>query len=468
MRNVEQRFGEALTAVCGFRPGEPLLAGFSGGVDSTALVLLLWRAGVPFTAVHLQHGLRGAAGEADAVWCAEFCGVRKLPFELHELRVPQARRPGEGMEAAARRCRLEFWRGRLADGQGSVALGQQADDCLEELLLRLARGANASGLTGLRPVRTVCGVRLIRPLLAFRRSELEAYVLGQGVVDWRHDASNQCRDYRRNAVRHDWLPAIRRTCGGDASLLRSLEALRQDADFLEAAAVAALPVGSELDAFRRLPPALLPRVLRLWWQRETGLDMPPRRQAVERLAAELARPDGEAGQVRLLPLGGGWRLALVDGCLRVCRPLVRYDLAWDWHCQPRLELAEVGVELTAERVDGSDVVLARPHGAGEEVVYFPAASLPSTLRVKSWSAGDRLVPFGHGTDRKLKDLFSAAGIEAGRRSAYPLVLAGDQVIWAAGLRRSAWQPVAEATLAAEAGASVIRLTRWVASMERQG
>ena len=46
-----------------------VFVGFSGGADSTALLLLLSQAGQAVTAVHFQHGIRGDAAEADAVWC---------------------------------------------------------------------------------------------------------------------------------------------------------------------------------------------------------------------------------------------------------------------------------------------------------------------------------------------------------------------------------------------------------------
>ncbi|MBO4527969.1 MAG: 7-cyano-7-deazaguanine synthase, partial [Victivallales bacterium] len=48
-----------------------VFVGFSGGADSTALLLLLAQAGLDMTAVHFQHGIRGDAAETDAVWCEQ-------------------------------------------------------------------------------------------------------------------------------------------------------------------------------------------------------------------------------------------------------------------------------------------------------------------------------------------------------------------------------------------------------------
>ena len=137
--------------------GGALYAGFSGGADSTALVVALHRLGIPFTAVHFQHGLRGDA-EGDQVWCLQFCHQRGIPFVQRRLDVPVHQSTGEGIEAAARRCRLLAWRD-LCQPDDAVALGHHGDDALETLLLRMMRGSGTTGLVGLRPDRVVEGDR---------------------------------------------------------------------------------------------------------------------------------------------------------------------------------------------------------------------------------------------------------------------------------------------------------------------
>ena len=279
-----------------------IFAGFSGGADSTALLLLLAESAPGrVTAIHFQHGLRGAAAERDATWCRKFCETRKIPFKLVRLPVLRTKRPNESLEEAARRCRLEKWR-KLVAPDDVVALGHHADDPLEEMLMRLARGANVSGLVGLRPERVVEGVRFVRPLLGLRRSEIEAFLKSAGVRKWREDASNADTTFRRNAIRHKWLPMIREDVGHDKGLRASLEALELDADFLEAEAARRLPLTKTLADWRALHPALLPRVLRLWLRARLGRDVVPLAAGVRRLRTKLARkPAG----IRQIPLGDG-------------------------------------------------------------------------------------------------------------------------------------------------------------------
>lgn len=440
--DIERRVRVYAVTHAMFDGASRVLVGFSGGADSTALLMLMWRtSGAPVVAVHLNHGLRGAAAACDAAWCAAFCRARGIPFESHDLVVRAARRPGENLEAAARRCRLEFWE-RHAGAATVVALGHHADDCLEDTLLRLARGANASGATGLRPRRTVCGVRMVRPMLELRRSEIEAYLRACGIDDWRVDATNRDTNLRRNAVRHRLLPLWREIFGGDAGLRRALEAFRQDAECLEAAARAALPGLRDRNALRQMPPAVLQRAVRLLIQDALGRDLVPCRRFMARLSRELER---QAPQAVIVPVAAGVALVLDRSGLRIApagAPLPAQ--VWRWRTSPTLELPQAGCTLAA--APGAATTWRR--GASDHET-FRLADLPEELTVRAWRPGDRMVPFGHRSEKKLKDIFNARGIPPEGRRQVPLVLAGERIIWAAGVHRAEFGRIADA--AAEEG-----------------
>ena len=395
--------------------------GFSGGADSTALLLLLSQAGLNVTAVHFQHGIRGGDAEADAVWCEQFCTARNIHFIRENLAVPSNRLPRESMEEAARRLRLEAWR-RLADADGDVVfLAHHADDSLEDLLLRMARGANCTGLTGLRDERMLNGVRFLRPLLEIRKEQLEEWLRSQGVYDWRLDATNGDNAYRRNAVRNELLPLMRRIFDGDGGLRQSLRVLRQDADYLETQAEAIDRQLNDLESWRHVPSALLPRVFRLWLQNQTGQDELPVRQTVERLAVELQRFSGhpvaftmEGGQ-RLRLSRNGLELLKADESNEMEPPAVE----WRWREQPVIHW--------------NGCVLKIGGANGER---FAAKSLPDVLTIRSWQSGDRMVPFAQTKAKKLQDVFSDAKIPREKRHRLPLVCAGDTIIWVPGVRRA--------------------------------
>ncbi|WP_426265703.1 tRNA lysidine(34) synthetase TilS [Sphingomonas sp. LHG3443-2] len=202
----------------------------SGGPDSLALLLLAAKARPGrLRAATVDHGLRAeSAGEAGLV--AAYCAGLGVPHDI--LRVEVA--AGASVQAQARAARyaaLGEW--AQQNGLAAVATAHHADDQAETLLMRLARGSGVGGLAGIREQRgLVDGVRLIRPLLGWRKADLVALVADAGWTaiddptnrDDRHDRTN----VRRLLSETPWLQAER--------LARSAAALADAAEALEAIA----------------------------------------------------------------------------------------------------------------------------------------------------------------------------------------------------------------------------------------
>jgi tRNA(Ile)-lysidine synthase len=47
-----------------------------------------------------------------------------------------------------------------------------------------------------------------------------------------------------------------------------------------------------------------------------------------------------------------------------------------------------------------------------------------------------MTPLGADVPRRVKGLLRDAGIDAGRRAGWPVVLAGEEIVWIPGVRRS--------------------------------
>lgn len=218
----------------------------SGGADSTALLLAfdeLLRAGrmtLALKVAHLDHGLRGEAGAADARRVAELAA--ELGYEVVAGRAEVARRASESrdnLEQAARRERYEFlgrvgreWEARV------VAVGHTLDDQAETLLLALLRGSGARGLGGMRERRGFheAGDRLllVRPLLGWaRRAETLKYCESRG-ASVRADEMNEDERFARVRVRRRLLPLLETFNPRAAeTLARTAGLLRREADALE-------------------------------------------------------------------------------------------------------------------------------------------------------------------------------------------------------------------------------------------
>jgi tRNA(Ile)-lysidine synthase len=182
----------------------------SGGPDSVAL-LLLTAAARPgrIEAATVDHRLRDGSAEEGAM-AGRVCASLGVPHEILVAEWPV--RPETAVQERAREERyrlLADWAARRR--LDAVATAHHLDDQAETLLMRLARGAGVRGLAGMRPVSRLPGseILLVRPLLGWRRSELEQ-VCTAAAVDPARDPSNEDEQFERIRVRRglrgaDWL-----------------------------------------------------------------------------------------------------------------------------------------------------------------------------------------------------------------------------------------------------------------------
>jgi tRNA(Ile)-lysidine synthase len=211
-----------------------LLVAHSGGGDSTALLILVseWAPprGVAVVSAHVAHGLRGAAGDEDARFCARFATELAIPFAFRPVDVPSSRKKGESLEAAARRARYAALLGLSRDLEGAPVLtGHTRDDQAETVLLHLERKLGR-GRGGIRARR---GDGVVRPLLPFSRAELRGFLAERG-ISFREDETNENDRFARNRIRHRVLPEMeRRDPGRSMRLARAGDAVTRRLDALD-------------------------------------------------------------------------------------------------------------------------------------------------------------------------------------------------------------------------------------------
>jgi tRNA(Ile)-lysidine synthetase-like protein len=182
-------------------PGGDVLCLVSGGADSTCLFHALRELGYRVSALHVDHGLRGAESDADAEWCADRFGAEVVQAAARC-----------STEAGLRDIRYSFGQDQLR------ATGHTLSDQVETIVYRLAARGQTKGIE----VRREDGV--VRPLLCLWREETEAFCRERG-LEWRTDSSNP--DTLRGLVRHRILPLLEELHpGARENLLRVLDQRR--------------------------------------------------------------------------------------------------------------------------------------------------------------------------------------------------------------------------------------------------
>ena len=414
---LARRLAAALAAPGGPRAGEHLLVAVSGGPDSTALLAALAELapgrGLRLTAAHVDHGLRGVEGAAEADAVAALAARLGVPFVRQSVAVPA----GPDLEARARRARYRALAQMAAEvGAGRIVTGHTQDDQVETVLLR--------------------------PLLAATRADVRRF-LGERGLGFAVDRTNADLRYARNRVRRLLVPLLRAEFNPrlGPALAALAERLRDEDDFLAVAAAGrarGLIAGEHLrTAVAEEPPALARRIVQSWLERGA-------RRGVG--AVHVARVLG-------LAAGGERGAVAIPGPARVVREgdvLVRRlgraaaPSSFALEIAPGRTVAHGAgrwrVTLSAPRARGAGEVRA----AGVAQALFDAEALPGGLVLRSPARGDRIRLLAGGT-RKLQDILVDAKVPREARALVPVLAAGGEILWVPGLVRGAGAPVGPAT-----------------------
>ncbi len=398
-------------------PGDRVVCALSGGADSVAMTLLLFslqkELGAEISAAHVNHMLRGAEADRDEAFCKSLCENLGIPFTaLHGDAAELARKEGKSLEDGARELRYSLLASLGAD---RIAVAHNTEDNLETVIMRLARGGGARGLSGIPPKNG----RVIRPVMCLSRAETEEICrnAGAGFVT---DSSNLSDDYTRNLIRHKIMPVMAELNPAAAALaLENSAFLRQEDAFLDSRARELLESAGQMNTrlFTTAGEVLSRRILRI---------------EAEKAGAEL---DGRTAQ-RLydLTLSGKSRFyADVPGK----RFYGEYGRFW---FGDRCDSAGFSFDLIpGVPVDtGAWTVELLPRK--EENIYrkfniFTLSSdkIQNGLKIRSVRDGDRFCRNGKSGTKTLKKLFSDMKLPKSERETLPVCAEGEGVLFVPGL-----------------------------------
>jgi tRNA(Ile)-lysidine synthase len=255
-------------AIADFAPTLPLAVAYSGGADSTALLLACarkWPGQV--VAVHVHHGLQEAGDDFER-HCRSFCA--DLPVPLVVQKVDARHAPGQSPEAVARHARYQAIDTLALHGQAAIqtiAIAQHADDQVETLLLALSRGAGLPGLSAMPAQWQRASLSYCRPLLQVSSRAIRDWLQTQG-TSFIEDPSNVDERFTRNRIRARLLPVLQACFPQfrDTFTRSSRHAAQAQALLQEVAAedLARIGVPPDIKALQALSQPRLANLLRHW------------------------------------------------------------------------------------------------------------------------------------------------------------------------------------------------------------
>jgi tRNA(Ile)-lysidine synthase len=415
MQDLQQRFAAALDAL---RAGPTLVVGVSGGMDSMALLELLQSSGKKLIVAHFNHQLRGAESDGDEAFVREEAKKRGLAFRAGRGDVG-AEAKGVSIEMAARKLRHAFLAQVAREVGGDIVLAHHADDQVELVLMRARRRLEGYGVSGMRELSVSASdsnVRMLRPLLDFRKSELREFVEARRIA-FREDSSNAQFDAERNRLRHKTIPVLREHFGADfeSELLRHVETMRTNDDAWRAAANAWVDGN-----FAALPERLKKEIIAVELERfgET-----PTGKVIDAILQNAGKTVTVAPSLFVVLRPNGTLEQILDADRP--KPL-RIDLhLGDWHA----EFAGGKLEWSINNVEDVDL------SPGSGIMVFDAEVVGQYATLRYPEEGDCVRLSGRGSERSLFDVLARNKIPKERRDS--VVVAEDrrgQIFWVEGLR----------------------------------
>ena len=423
-----QHFEKTALAFAGrqqlFAPGTRVIAACSGGADSMALLLFLLRQkqtlGIEKLEVcHVNHGLRGETADRDEAFVKSFCQQEGLT--LHAFR-PAQKPPAHAGEDWARKLRYGFFARLLEEGQTVIATAHTLTDQAETLLFRAARGTGVHGLGGIPPKRP----GFCRPLLCLVRADTENYCRALGQA-WVTDETNLTDTYARNRLRRYALPVLR---GVNPKADEALGRLAQQSRAIDA--YLSRRADALLQSAQKEPDAWALAALQ-------AADPVEREWALHTLVSRFRDPEQKymALLSALVQKGSGSVQITNDVCFSARRGILYLKYAAR-ECEqpaPPQPLREGLYELpggyrlriqllTPEKIKNT----ANIHKKDLNWLADYDRILSSTL-LRTRLPGDSFCPACRGQTKSLKKLYNELALSSTQRTQWPLLAAGNQVLW---------------------------------------
>lgn len=431
------------------RPGDRLLLAVSGGLDSTVLAHLCYKAQLAFRMLHCNFQLRGDESERDASFVENLASNYKAPCSIQKFDTnAYAAQNKLSIQEAARQLRYHWFEEQVQHElqqlpQGfdanriHVLTAHNANDNIETALHQFARGTGLRGLLGIPEVNG----HIKRPLLHFFRNELQGYA-HQEQLTWVEDSSNAEIYYTRNFLRHNVLPLLQQAY---PQLQHSLhDNIRR---FTETEALYRVAV----EQFKQ----------RFLFENKQGWQIPIRPLLQYRHTAllyEILRPFGFTEK----QLPDVWQLT--DGQSGRYVEAVQMPYRIIRHRHWLLLRTTEGAAATALAVAATETQVVFPGGVLKLHTAANAAAPPTSdplvarldarhitypLLLRPWKAGDYFYPLGLGKKKKIARFLIDLKLSVPEKEAVWVLESAERIIWVVGYRiddRFKWSPHATTTL----------------------
>jgi tRNA(Ile)-lysidine synthase len=435
---------------------DKVLVGVSGGPDSITLLKVLLsfkkKYNLSIFIAHLNHMLRGKESDEDSYFVESLAKKLNLHCEIGHCNLPKIMQKEKlTLEEAARKYRYEFYLETTQKlGANKIALGHNADDQVETVLMRLLRGSGVEGLMGIPPVRD----NIIRPLIECSRREIEEYCR-EHKIKYRIDSSNKKAMYFRNKIRIKLLPLLSKNYNKNIKnvILRQQKIISEVSEYLQqetellfrkiAKVEGQEKVIIDLKKMSPLPLALKRRIIR---------------KSIKIVKGNLYSISFEHNNriLKLTKYKLGEKEIYLPGDLRIKKSynnLIIYktksfedktgelSVSWEYAISipGQIEIEPLGLEIETKFLDNKDTKHSLYYNRKKfnlefiELIDYDKVTLP--LKLTNRRLGDKFYPLKMRGTKKVKEFFIDNKVPQYYRNSIPLLVDNEgKIIWIIGMR----------------------------------
>ncbi len=410
-----------------FKKKDTVVVGCSAGPDSMALVDMLLRIREKYSlnliVAHVNHNLREQSIQEEE-YLKNYCEKNKIMFECMMI----TEYGDDNFHNEARKIRYDFFEKVVYKYHANYLMtAHHGDDLVETVLMRITRGSNLNGYSGLKKVVEKEHYKIVRPLLSYTKQELEDYDKKHHVMYY-IDESNAKDKYTRNRYRKYVLPFLKEEEPNIHLKYLKFSMVLNDANqFIE----------NERD--KALKKVIYNNVLRI--DMFKALDPFIQKEVLYYMMNDFYQDD--------LILINDKHIELLLNLIYSNRANAFVNLPNEViaiKTYQELELKKITTEITTYEVELSKYVLLPNHhvieqleevsGTGNDTCRLLSSEVSLPLTVRTRRLGDRMAIKGNGT-KKIKDIFIDKKVKLSERDLWPVVVdAKGVVVWLPGLKKS--------------------------------
>lgn len=408
--------------------GDTVICAVSGGADSVCLLHLMQSLKYDYNltvyVANVNHLIRGEESDRDSNFVKSICkaaDVKCFYKEYDVKEIAKTRKIGE--EECGRILRYEFFDEISKElGGAKIATAHNLNDNAETVLFRLIRGSSAHGLSGISYKRD----NIIRPILDISRSEIEDYLVRNG-ISWCNDSTNALPVYTRNKLRLKVFPELNSVVNNaEKRIVSAAKLIGEDDMYLhsladEAFCKCCFENYFLLNEFNRyklpIKRRIISNLLSLWSMKEITADK------IEDFIEYTTKESGKKFDInaKLYAEKSYDRIYLRKREKEVTQEFTINGETCFTH-----KKFSVNVEISS----------AYPQKSGNNTAVFDADRLLFPLKIRFRQKGDKMKLKGMSGTKKINDIFSDEKIERVKRDFVPLILKDDEIIFLCGLRQS--------------------------------